>query len=114
MTTTAQRLRNFPRTLDELTNHPDFQQFGSTSDDWINDPERMARCDAAAEDGEDGSTHAERLQDMRDNLATMRQGATYRGDRTAGILDAMADAITAEIDACEAWHDANGSLHASH
>jgi hypothetical protein len=113
-TTTAQRLRAFPRTLRELTNHRDFRNFGDTSDDRINDPERMERCNAAAEEGEDGSTHAERLQDMRDNLATMRQDATYRSDRTGEILDTIADAIAAEIDAAEAWHDANGSLHTSH
>lgn len=112
--TTAQQLRSFPRTLCDLTNHPDFTPFGSTSDDWFHDAERMARCHDAAEDGEDGSTHYERLQDMRDNLAAMRRDATYRGERTEAILDVRVDAITAEIDACEAWHEENGSLYTSH
>lgn len=113
-TTTAKQLRAFPRTLKELLNHPGFRNFGDTSDDWINDPERMKRCHDAAENGEDGSTYFERLQDMRDNLQSMRDDMPYSlNDRTLAILDSRVEAITAEIDACEAWHEENGSLHTS-
>lgn len=108
----AEALRRFPRNLGSLLRHPDYRNFGDTSDDWINDPERMARCDNAAEHGEDGSTHAERLQDMRDNLRVMvRDTGHGTSDRTQEKLDSLAEAIGAEIDACEAWHEANGTLH---
>lgn len=112
MTTTAQALKQYPRTLSDLLRHPDFRQFGDTSDDWINDPERMARHDAAAVHGEDGSTHAERLDEMRENLRDIRRALGYGlKPRTEEILDQWDEAIEAEIDACEAWHAEAGSLH---
>jgi len=102
----ARALRNFPRTLAELTAHPDFRHFGDTSDDWINDPERMERCHAAAEDGEDGSTHAERLDDMRENLDNIRRDLRHQfSARTEDTLDAWTDKLHAEIDACEEHHE---------
>lgn len=109
---TAKALKAFPRTLDDLTSHRNFRRFGDTSDDWFNDSGRMNRCHNAAKHGEDGSTHAEALQDMRDNLHDMvRDTGHGTSDRTREILDSIAEAIEAEIDACEAWHEANGSLH---
>lgn len=108
----AQALRDFPRTLDQLLARPDYRQFGDSFDDWINDPDRMERCGNAAEHGEDGSTHAEAIQDMRDNLDQLRRGIRHQvSDRTEEALDRIVEAIGAEIDACEAWHEANGSLH---
>ena len=109
---TAKELRAFPRTLDDLTGHRNFRRFGDTSDAWINDPDRMNRCHNAAKHGIDGSTHAEALQDMRDNLRDMvRDISRGTSDRTREILDSIAEALEAEIDDCEAWHEANGSLH---
>jgi hypothetical protein len=78
--------------------------FGSTSDDWINDEDRMARCTAAAENGADGSTHAEVINDWREAFARFLR---ERGNR----FDRFERAVTAEFDAIEAWHEAIGSLN---
>lgn len=74
--------------------------FGSSTDDWINDEDRMARCDEAAEDGADGSTYAEVLQDYRD---TLQRVIPYRCER-------LRDAADAYIDGLEAWHVKNGTF----
>mgnify|MGYP003658273336 CR=1 FL=1 len=74
--------------------------FGSTSDDWINDAERMSRCDEAASDGSDGSTHAEILQDYRE---TLRNAIPYRCER-------LRDAADAYVSDLESWHETNGTL----
>lgn len=108
----AQALRNFPRTLAQLLARPDYRQFGDSSDDWIHDPDRMERCHIAAEHGEDGSTHAEAIEDMRDNLSTLRRDTRHQySERTEEILNRIVEAIGAEIDACELWHEQAGSLH---
>ena len=111
-TTTAEQLKQFPRTLKALTEHPNFHPFPRSSDEWLYNPDRMERCEAAAEHGADGSTHAERLQDMREALREMRADVPRSlNDRTLAALNSRVERIEAEIDACEAWHEANGSLH---
>jgi len=111
-TNTIKQLKQFPRTLNALLNHPDFHPFPSSSDEWLYNPARMERCEAAAEHGADGSTHAERLEDMREALREMRADVPRSlNDRTLAALDSRVENIEAEIDACEAWHEANGSLH---
>lgn len=104
---------DFPTTLEELYNHPDFLPFGSSSDDWISSPSRMQRCHNAAEHGADGSTHAEVIGDWRDFLICLEHRAT-RGmhhPRVEAEIERRASAIRAEIDACEEWHASAGSLH---
>ena len=103
----------FPRTLQELYSHPDFLPFGSSSDDWLSDPDRMERCHDAAEHGAEGSTHAEIMGDWREFLARLEDEANRKAwahDRVSAEIERRVAAITAEIDACEAWHEANGSL----
>lgn len=96
------------KTLAELYSHPNFHPFPQSSDEWINDPERMQRCHEAAGDGCEGSTHAEIIQDWREFLNSLTVMDEYRdGDLTQDEFDA----IDAEIDACEAWHEKNGSLN---
>ena len=104
----------YPVTLEELYNHSDFVPFGSTSDDWINDPDRMERCQDAAEHGEDGSFHAEIIQDWRDFLGRI-DSELYRTleEEEYEQWEAIKAAIEAEIDACEQWHSDNGTLYAS-
>lgn len=75
-------------------------EFGSSSDDWINDPERMARCDNAAEDGADGSTHREVLEDQRE---TLHRAIPYKYERLRCAADAWIDGL---ID----WHTDNGTI----
>ena len=103
----------FPRTLREIIEHPDFRPFGSSSDDWIRDAERMDRCHEAAEDGCDGSTHAEIMDDWREFLARLEDEANRKAwahDRISAEIERRVAAIHAEIDACEAWHEKNGSI----
>jgi hypothetical protein len=103
-----------PQTLEELYSHPKFQTFGSTSDDWINDPDRMERCNDAAEHGCEGSTHHEVMQDWRAFLSDLFQDYRRGNDEdeiTDAELYAIEESISAEIDACEAHHEAAGTLH---
>jgi len=88
--------------LDDLLRSEEFQEsrFGSSSDDWISDPERRARVEAAAEFGADGSTHAEHIEDWRRSLR----------ERFQELPDLVRQRIEAEIDEVESWHQRNGSL----
>ncbi len=103
---------NYPTTLAELYSHPDFVPFGSSSDDWINDPERMERCHEAAEYGEDGSFHAETINDWREFLKRT-DSDLYRKleDEEYEQWESTKESIEAEIEACEQWHSDNGSLY---
>ena len=69
---------------------------------YFRDPERAERIDAAAEHGTDGSTHAERIDDMREAWREYVDSNV--------LLPGNADAVFAEIDACETWHERNGTL----
>ena len=102
-----------PRTVRDIYNHPEFVPFGSTSDDWINDPDRMSRCHDAAEDGCDGSTHAETIQDWREFAERLYQDArrSVETDEQEEALAAMEEALNDELDACEARHEEAGTLH---
>jgi hypothetical protein len=109
----------FPNTLNELISHPHFQPFGSSSDDWINDPDRMERCNDAAEEGCEGSTHAEIIQDWRDflsNLFDEKKRDLWNDledeefDKALLELEEITAKIEDEIKTCEDWHFENGSL----
>ena len=105
---------NFPSTLEDLIQHEDFTPFGSSSDDWLCDPERMARCYEAAGDGGDGSTHYEHITAWREFLSRLRSEASSAAmwhDRVSAEIERRCAAIDTEIDACEKWHEKNGSLH---
>lgn len=106
-------IESFPQSLRDLYSHPEFVPFGSSSDDWINDPDRMERCHEAAEHGCDGSTHAEVIQDWRDFLDTLEKDArrSCETDAEETALEETVARITEEIYSCEAWHKANGSLY---
>jgi hypothetical protein len=79
--------------------------------DFINEPERAARCHDAAEDGCDGKTHAEVIEDWREAFSTWMR-ATFRHGGCDGFNrgDRFSDAVNKHFDAVEAWHQANGSL----
>lgn len=103
----------FPRTLREIIGHPDFIPFGSSSDEWLSDPDRMERCHEAAEDGCDGSTHGEIIGDWRKFLARLEREAhrkAWAHDRVSAEIERRAESIREEIDKCEVWHAEHGSL----
>jgi len=111
-----------PTTVNELLNHPAWDGFISDklgNDLFINDPDRAERIHDAAEDGCDGSTHAEHIEDWREFADILEREAQRNCD---GETDKQTDAkekavetafaaLTADIDACEKWHEDNGSLH---
>lgn len=103
----------FPSTLAELYQHPGFVPFGSSSDDWINDADRMERCHDAAEYGGDGSTHAEIIGDWREFLSRLERETTRHlcRPRVEREIERRAAYIHAEIDACEDWHEKAGTLN---
>jgi hypothetical protein len=107
MTTDNPRIDRF---VDWFLRSEHMREFGASSDDWINDRERMERCDAAAENGCDGSTHAERIDDMRDSFRDwIRYGRRKRNAFTAGY-ERFETAVLDYFDALERWHEQNGSL----
>ncbi|HSG04878.1 MAG TPA: hypothetical protein VLB09_00615 [Nitrospiria bacterium] len=81
----------------------------------------MERCREAAEHGAEGSTHAEIIQDWRDfldQLESEHRRELENQDKEENEIEAdlaafeeTLERITAEIDACEAWHEKAGSLH---
>lgn len=73
--------------------------------DFINEPDRAARCADAAEDGCDGKTHAEVIEDWREAFS-----AWIRNQRRWNNPECFIDAVNAHFDSVEAWHEANGSL----
>lgn len=82
------------------------QNWTSNKDsDFINEPDRAARCYDAAEFGCDGKTHAEVIEDWRE---------AFRGwlrdehrNHNEGLFVARVEAY---FDSVEAWHEKNGSL----
>lgn len=97
-------------TIDEMLNSREYQGFISDrlgNDLFLSDPDRADRMYEAAEDGCDGSTHAEVIEDWRTYAGILRDQAGEDDEQAqAGIDD-----LEAEIDACEKWHDENGSLN---
>jgi len=113
----------YPDTIDALLALPGWQYFQASklgNDLFISDPDRANRIYAAAEDGGDGSTHAEVLEDWREFAGQLRDDCkryawSIDDETEAEAFEAEAEAafgrLDADIDACEAWHEANGSLH---
>jgi len=111
-----------PTTVNELLAHPAWDGFISDklgNDLFINDPDRAARNHDAAEDGCDGSTHAEHIEDWREFADILEREAQRdcdgetdeETDENEKAVETAFAALAADIDACEAWHQENGSLH---
>lgn len=116
-------MKTLPATISDMINSREWDMFISDklgNDLFISDPERAERIHNAAEHGCDGSTHAEHIEDWREFVELLRADAcreSYKLDdadenKAEAEINAWHDAITAEIDACETWHEQNGSLHA--
>lgn len=122
--------RSMPRTVSEMldTYGEDFYNWQAEEVDsggWSHSSdrrERYSRCHDAAEDGCDGSTHAENIQDFRE-FGEFLFGEAFRElwrghyvldavpDELEAALDSARDAYMADCDALEAWHEKNGSLN---
>lgn len=75
--------------------------------DFINEPERAARCHDAAEDGCDGKTHHEVIEDWRDafsNWLSDEHKSYWQG------RELFANAVRARFTSTELWHAFAGSL----
>jgi hypothetical protein len=118
-------LASLPRTINDLLSHPAWDGFIHDrlgNDLFLSDPDRAGRIYEAAKDGCDGSTHAEIIEDWRDFAETLFRDVEYSILRDLdldlreeymleGAVTAIRDSLFAEIDACEDWHDKNGTLH---
>lgn len=106
---------NTPRTIRDIINAPDFHPFPRSSDAWIDDPDRMERCNNAAVHGKDGSTHAETLDDWRDyareKYREARRALDYDDEAGEARLGEQEARLDAELDALEARHEQHGTLH---
>jgi len=113
---------DYPTTVRALLEHPRWDGFIGDklgNDLFINDPDRAARNHDAAEDGCDGSTHAEHIEDWREFADILEREAQRDCD---GETDEETDAnekavetaflaLAADIDACEVYHKSKGTLH---
>ena len=88
-------------TINEMLNSDAYQRWESDhlgNDLFINEPQRAARLHEYAEDGMNGSTHDEVIQDWRDFIAD------------AELTEAEKEALLKEADKVEEWHIQNGSI----
>lgn len=84
----------------------------------LEDPERWNRIEDAAENGAEGSTHREIIQDWRDAAATLVRidpdidpdDPTPTDLDLGFIREEDFEALTQHINSVEAWHEKNGSL----
>lgn len=92
---------DFPESLDEMLHSYDYNCWNSDhrNNMWLHDEDRADRMADWAEDGGDGSTHDEAIQDMRDYL------------KDADLPEYIKEKISVEIDSVEEWHEQNGSLN---
>jgi hypothetical protein len=100
--------KRIERIVDDFIRSPYMQsrEFGCSSDMWIEDPDRAERCESAAEDGCDGSTHQERINDWRE---TFRDFMRYER-RSHNSCELLETAVESYWDDLELWHEKNGTL----
>lgn len=95
-------------TLDEMLHSKEFDSYqGDALGNGLclHDPDRYNRLQWYSQNGSDGSTHAEVIQDWRDFLDISPF------DIWDDEQQAIKDAIIAEIDACEERHEKAGTLY---
>jgi len=104
------------KTVKELLAHPRWDGFISDklgNDLFISDPDRASRIHDAAEDGCDGSTHQEHIDDWREFAEMLHRESWWHAetDEEAVRIDADYDALVADIDRAEKWHVDNGTIN---
>ena len=80
------------------------------ANDFSHDQDRARRCYDAAEDGADGSTHREQINDWRHAFAGYFHDCAMTTRSSNGTLDRLTAAVEAHWDDLEAWHAKHGSL----
>lgn len=105
------------KTLAEMIRCQEYEYFISDklgNDMWVNDPDRKARLEKAAEFGADGSTHFEVIEDWREFLDSYKcEDPEFHEDSSEWEIDlTIYQEIIGEIDRVELWHKKNGSLDA--
>lgn len=73
--------------------------------DFINKPDRAGRCADGTEDGCDGKTHAEVIEDWRECFDSFISDRRWHE-----TPERFCAAVHAHFDSVEAWHERNGSL----
>lgn len=100
-----------------------YQWQSEKSSDFINEPERAARCYDAASDGCDGSYHCEVIDDFREfgrdllskawnSISDVLTDADYTDSEFAQCeleYEECSSAFESRCNELEAWHIANGS-----
>jgi hypothetical protein len=104
------------KTVKELIAHPRWDAFIGDklgNDLFINDPDRASRIYEAADDGCDGSTHQEHIDDWREFAEILRLEASRcaETDEEAARIDADYGALVADTDRAEKWHVENGTIN---
>jgi hypothetical protein len=107
------------RTLKDLYQSREYEYYINSklgNDLFINDPDRADRIHEYAEEGLDGSTHQEIIEDWRDYLDTLKafDPEFDDDDEDLGKYDITQetyDNISKEIDETEKWHENNGSIN---
>ncbi len=95
-------MRLYKPTIDDMLNSREFYSFIGDrlgNDLFISDPDRADRLAEYAEDGCDGSTHDEVIEDWRAFL-----------DDACTLPERCKDHLRKQIDDVEEWHNKNGSL----
>lgn len=134
-----------PESVSDVLSVPEWSEAyynwsAANSEDFINYPDRAARCYDAAADGCDGSTHAENIDDFREygndlfhdlNKALEQAIESHpmwddldedNEPQRLAVYDELVNqlwedfekceqAYSADVDALEDWHDKNGSLN---
>lgn len=105
-------------TLDAMIRSREFENYISSklgNDLFINDPNRAERIADYAEEGGDGSSHAEIIEDWREFFETLKCFDPEFDDiediDRYDITLETKDAIEKEIQDCQDWHQENGTLH---
>lgn len=102
----AERVKAF---IDEFIRSEFMSNWTSEKDsDFWNEPERASRCYDAAENGCDGKTHSEVIEDWREAFSAWV--SDRRRGRDSIDPDRFTSAVENHFNEVEAWHEQNGSL----
>lgn len=103
--------------LDDMWRSDAYERYISDklgNDLFINDHDRASRIYDAAEDGADGSTHGEHIDDQREFLSLL---SVWNPETDADenpddydITQEVHDRISSELDEVEKWHAEHGTL----